>query len=180
MIIAAEILMLLFAMGILWIYVYMLIGEFKGAPFVPTSSKNETEIWDRVKLVRGKLLIDVGSGDGRMLVEAVKRYGVRGVGIEIQPILVGISKLITIINGIKVINFICKDFWKEDLSRADYLYFYLGPKTVEELAKKLEREQKKEQIVISKAFEIKSWKDKVIDRWDSKNGRVWVYKLKQM
>lgn len=165
-----DLIFLAFAIGIAWIYIYMLIGEFKGAPWVPTSKNNEIEIWDRVKLGKGKLLIDVGSGDGRMLREAEKRYGVKGLGIEIQPILGWWSRL----KGTKTI---IGDFWKADLSNADYIYLYLNPWAADKLASKLEVEQKKEQTIISKVFEVKRWKNKIIDKWESKEGRVWVYRI---
>lgn len=177
MILGVELLLFIFAAGILWTYLYMLIGEFKGAPWVPTSAKTQDEIWSRVKFEKGRLLMDIGSGDGRMVITAAQRFGLRGVGIELQPLLVWWSNRLVDYKKLTGVKFVKSDFWKSDLSEADYLYFYLGPKTVERLARKLEKEHKKEQIVIDKAFEIRSWKDKIIDSWETKNGSVWVYKL---
>lgn len=62
-----------------------------GAPYVPTLRSNMMAAFDLLALKPGETLIEVGSGDGRMLLEAARR-GHRAVGYELNPILVALSR----------------------------------------------------------------------------------------
>ncbi len=91
----------------------------------------------------GDLWIDLGSGDGRVLIAACKKYRMQGLGIErIAPLrlysrlkvfLAGESRRIKIQSG---------DFFSYDLSTADIVSFYLLPEAAERLLAKLQKELK--------------------------------------
>jgi len=59
---------------------------FRGAPYVPTHKRTITAALDLLPLHHGDLIIDLGSGDGAVLVAAAKR-GYRAVGYDLNPIL---------------------------------------------------------------------------------------------
>ena len=63
---------------------------FFGAPYVPTRKRDLDKLFTVAKLKQGDMLVDLGSGDGRLLLGAAMR-GVRSVGIELNPILVLIT-----------------------------------------------------------------------------------------
>ena len=65
---------------------------FEGAPYVPTKRKDVRRALKLAKLKPGELIVDLGSGDGRLLAEAAER-GYRAIGYELSPILVLISRL---------------------------------------------------------------------------------------
>lgn len=62
-----------------------------GAPYVPTLRDNMMAAFDLLDLRPGETLIEVGSGDGRMLLEAARR-GYHAVGYELNPLLVILSR----------------------------------------------------------------------------------------
>jgi predicted RNA methylase len=57
-------------------------------PFVPTDEKIVTKMLEMAKVTKTDHLIDLGSGDGRIVITAAKLYGARGLGVEIDPALV--------------------------------------------------------------------------------------------
>lgn len=63
----------------------------RGAPYVPTLSKDARAAIDMVDLQRGTTIVDLGSGDGRILLIAAQR-GYRAIGYELNPLLVILSK----------------------------------------------------------------------------------------
>jgi precorrin-6B methylase 2 len=80
----------------IWILLLIIILAFQfvvlflGAPYVPTLHKQREIALDLLKLKPGQTLIDLGCGDGAMLIEAAKR-GIKVVGYEINPLLVFIA-----------------------------------------------------------------------------------------
>ncbi len=61
-------------------------------PYVPTPMTVVDRMLDLAQVISGDVLYDLGSGDGRIVIRAAKRYGVRGVGVELDPKLVDISR----------------------------------------------------------------------------------------
>lgn len=78
-------------------------------PFVTTPMKVVDEMMDLAQIKKGDVLYDLGSGDGRIPIQAALRYGIRSVGVEIDAELVekaklaakekGVEDLVTIIQG---------------------------------------------------------------------------------
>ena len=83
-------------MIVLWLvlavlFVCFLLIVFRGAPYVPTHKRDVEALFGLYDFKPGEVLVDLGSGDGRVLVEAAKR-GVRAVGYELNPFLVFYSR----------------------------------------------------------------------------------------
>src|ERR1051325_11071344 len=57
-------------------------------PFVPSPMYVVQKMIEAAEIKNGDLLYDMGSGDGRIVIEAAKKYGIRGVGIYLNPELV--------------------------------------------------------------------------------------------
>jgi hypothetical protein len=57
-------------------------------PFVPTPPDVVERMLEMARVKSGDVLYDLGSGDGHIVIQAAKQYGVKGVGIEIDPELV--------------------------------------------------------------------------------------------
>ncbi len=64
---------------------------FFGAPYLPTMKPQIEDALDLLNLKKGDVLLEIGSGDGRVLLAAAQR-GLQGVGYEINPLLVWISR----------------------------------------------------------------------------------------
>ena len=74
------------------------------------------------------LVVDLGCGDGRMLVLAAQKYGSRGIGYDIDPIMVKASRENARVNKVDgLVKIIQADIFTVDISRADVLPLYLLP-----------------------------------------------------
>jgi hypothetical protein len=71
-----------------------------GAGWWPTPMKAVRRMLELVELKEDDTLYDLGSGDGRIVIEAAKKYGARGVGIEADSLRVAVSRLIVRLKGV--------------------------------------------------------------------------------
>jgi len=157
--------------------IFLIVGEMRGAPFVATDKRLLESMFAGIILKPQDTFVDLGSGDGRIVLWAAKKFGCRSVGYEIHPWLVWWSRWKARENKLKKAEFKREDFWKADISLADCVFCYLVPRSMERLGLKLEREGKRGMTVISRAFEIKRWKDKLILRKEVMGKRVYVYTM---
>jgi SAM-dependent methyltransferase len=134
---------LIFLIGLSVYSVSLLYSSVMGAPYVPTSKKQMLAILEKAKLKKGQLFIELGSGDGRIVREAVKRYNVQGIGVEINGLLVMLSNFLAKRSGLKDIQFKKDNIFNTDMSKADAIYMFLMPelmrKLVPSMAKNLKR-----------------------------------------
>jgi SAM-dependent methyltransferase len=76
----------------------------------------------------GELVIDLGSGDGRIVIEAARRYGARGLGVDIDPALVALGRENARKAGVEgLARFEQRDFLELDFGKADIVSAYLLP-----------------------------------------------------
>lgn len=144
-------LFLLFLLAGMTIYTTFLIySSIKGAPYVPTRQKKILRILENAHLKKGGLFVELGCGDGRVVRLAVKKYYVRGVGIDINPLLVIWSRILSRGRA----TFIRQNVYDTDFSKADYLYIFLMPKMVEKLLPKLKKSIRNGTLIISHGFKI--------------------------
>jgi len=128
------------------------------APFAPTPEEAISVALKLAGLREGELLYDLGCGDGRVLIKAVKEFGATAVGFEVQRKLVEEAKKRIRKAGVKGrAKAFKKDFFKEDLSAADVIYAYSYPPTMEALAEKLCRELKHGSRVVTYRYPIQNW-----------------------
>ena len=83
----------LFPLLILLFALFALVSDFKGAPYVPITQQFISQILKKAQLKKGQVFMELGSGDGRVIIEAVAKYQVQGIGIEIHPLLIIYSRL---------------------------------------------------------------------------------------
>src|SRR3989338_8627805 len=88
------ILELLFLGGLAAYSIGLLYSSIMGAPYVPTSKKHIDEILKKANLDKDQTFMELGSGDGRLVRRAVQVYGVKGIGIDINSLLVLLSRLL--------------------------------------------------------------------------------------
>ena len=80
------------------------------------------------------VVIDLGSGDGRIVIAAAKRFGARGMGVEIDPKLVDLSRANARREGVaERTEFVVRDALKTDLSKASVVTVYLLPFLIDQL-----------------------------------------------
>lgn len=155
----------------------LLFSAVKGAPYVPTSRKKLQEIIDMVKPNNNDLFFELGSGDGRLLRYVVSKYSVRGVGIEVNPLLVWISRILAKRSKLKNITFLRQNIFSTDLSEADYIYIFLMPELIVKLLPKFQNELKKGTVIISHGFKIVSWEKKLWKTLPASTFSTYYYKI---
>lgn len=137
----------------------IMLPEFTGAPWVPTSSDRVRKVLAMSELKANELLYDLGSGDGRIVITAARDFEARAIGIEIDPFRVLYSRL-------KILQFDLKDkvrilrgnFFDIDLGEADVVVLFLLQQTNDKLRRKLERELTKPDCrVVSIVFQFEGW-----------------------
>jgi len=128
----------------------------QGAMFHPSARIRVRTFLDHVPMKENELLIDIGCGDGRVLREAARRYGVRSLGFEVNPLAYVLARLRTI--AFKGIEVKMRNFWKTDIRAADVVFCYLFPDVMERLARKLEGELRPGARVVSCNFSLPGWR----------------------
>lgn len=156
----------------------LLFSTIKGAPYVPTSKKQLDVILKNAHLAKGSLLVELGSGDGRMIRYAAKIFGLKGVGIEINPLLVWWSSFLSRRDGTqKTVRFIRKNIFDYSLANADCLYIFLMPELITKLLPKFKKELKKGTLIISHGFKIIGYEKLLIHTVFDKKFSTFYYKV---
>lgn len=155
----------------------LLFSALKGAPYVPTSRKKLTEILNVVKPHTNATFFELGSGDGRMVRFAAQTYGVRGIGIEVNPLLVWWSRLLARRDKIQNVVFLKRNIFSTDMSSASYIYIFLMPELIVKLLPKFEAELKKGTVVISHGFKIIPWEKKLWKTLPSPTFSTFYYRI---
>lgn len=170
-IIAAIYSVLGFFYVILFIFAaYSLYAMISAAPFVPTAKKRVKKMIALSGLRTDMLMMDLGSGDGRIVFEAAKT-GARCVGIEINPVLYYWSRIKQGIRPRKNVLFRRESLWDTDVSHIDVLtIFFIHPK-MEKLMKKLRTEMKPGALIVSYAFTFPGWP------YEIKDDKIYVYRV---
>ena len=112
----------------------VIIPVFFGAPWHPLSDENIDRIIKFADLQPGETFYDLGSGDGRVLIAATREKCVQGVGVEIDPIKVWLSKYFTI--TAELTERVCiyrGNMYDFDVSEADVIYLYVTHQALDRL-----------------------------------------------
>jgi SAM-dependent methyltransferase len=129
---------------------------FFGAPYVPTKIRDVRIAFNDIcKLTPKDVVLDLGSGDGKVLRE-VSRRGAKAVGYELHPILVGITKLLS--RHDKNVQVKLGNFWHMTFpSNTTVVYLFGDSRDILRMTKKIESEAlrlKRELRVLSYGFEL--------------------------
>lgn len=125
---------------------------FFGPPYLPTIHKNVETALDLLELKPGQTLLDLGSGDGRVLIAAAKR-GLNVVGIELSPVLVVISWLRTR-RYRKQVRIIWGNYFAVRWPLADAIFTFMIPRQMPKLDERIEEWHDKPLRLASFAFAI--------------------------
>ena len=134
-------------------------------PYVPTPENVVAKMLELVNLKPADVLFDLGSGDGRIVVTAARKYGVRGVGYDLNPERIQEANENAKKAGVTgKVEFRQKDLFTADLHDATVVTLYLLPSVNLKLRPKLFAELKPGSRVVSHDFDMGDWKpDKTAD-----------------
>jgi len=141
--------LILVLIGLVLIFTFVI---FFGAPYLPTLKKRTVDALELLDLKPGQTLLELGSGDGRVLKRAAG-LGIKGIGYELNPLLVWYSR-ISCWRYRELVRFECRNYWSITLPPSDGIYVFLLDKFMPRLDKKIVAEAKKPVKVVSYAFKI--------------------------
>lgn len=146
--------------------------------FLPTPPETVAEMLRLAKLKPGDVLYDLGSGDGRIPIAAARDYGVRAVGIDIDPALVAKAQEHARQAGVTDrVTFRQADLFHANISEASVVTLYLSNALNERLLPKLLRELRPGTRIISHDFKMGNWKPEQTIRvpWLNLHRTVYVW-----
>lgn len=127
-------------------------------PYVPTPMHIVKAMLDMARVGPEDLVLDLGSGDGRIVRTAAKDYGARGLGIEIDLERMRLAEDLARKEGVSErVTFIHRDLFTADVSSATVLTMYLLPEPVNRLRGQLLAQLKPGTRVISEDFRVRGW-----------------------
>ena len=131
----------------------------KDVPWVPTRPEVVTAMVELARVRSGDVVYDLGCGDGRIVIAAVKIRGVRGVCVDIDPELIVDSRKAAKAAGVADrIRFVRADLFRVPIREATVVMMYLLPDVNLRLRPRLRRELRPGTRVVSHAFSMGDWK----------------------
>ena len=144
--------------------------QYPDVIYVPTPHEVVDKMLEIAKVGKGDVLYDLGSGDGRIPVTAAKRFGIRAVGIDIDPERIREANENAKKNGVtNLVQFRQEDLFKTNFSDATVVTLYLLPDLNVKLRPRLFAELKPGTRIVSHQFDMGKWKP---DRTVELNGRT--------
>jgi ubiquinone/menaquinone biosynthesis C-methylase UbiE len=142
-------------------------AQGSAGPYVPTPTPIVNELLKMADIRSGEFLVDLGSGDGRIVITAASQYGARGFGIDIQQSLVDLAGENARKAGVAdSVRFVAGDLFNTDLSRADVVTVYLLPSSVPNLVPKLQRELRPGTRIVSHDYPLTPWAPERVQVFD--------------
>ena len=128
-----------------------------GAAWAPTPMKAVGRMLELAELKEDDTLYDLGTGDGRIVIEAARRYGARGVGIEADLLRVAVSRLIVRLKGVHgLVTIVRGNFFSESIAEASVVTLYLRRKTNRRLKQRL-LELRDGARIVTYTWKIEGW-----------------------
>ena len=151
--------------------------EGKDVIWVPTQDKLVEAMLDMAKVTPADFVMDLGSGDGRIVIAAAKR-GARALGIEYNPDMVELSKRKAKEAGVSdKASFVKADIFESDLSRATVITMYLLPNLNLKLRPAL-LELRPGTRIVSHDFTMGDWEADETISADAATAHLWIVPAK--
>jgi SAM-dependent methyltransferase len=138
-------------------------APMKLAPFLTTPDDVVDRMLQFAEVGRNDVVYDLGSGDGRIVIAAAKKYGAHGVGIDFDPQLVARSRVNAKAAGVEdLVEFITEDARKADVSRATVVTLFLLNSSNLQLRPILTKQLKPGARIVSHQFKMGDWEPEKI------------------
>ncbi|WP_337185163.1 class I SAM-dependent methyltransferase [Phenylobacterium sp.] len=144
--------------------------------YVPTPNNTVEAMLALGEVKAGDVLYDLGSGDGRIPIAAARKFGVRGVGIDINPERIAEANENAKAAGVtQLVQFRNEDLFTADFKEATVITLYLLPSLNVKLMPRL-LELKPGTRIVSHAFDMGDWEpEKTVDVEDG--GRIYLWRV---
>ena len=159
----------------LWDGLYLGKQTFADVPYVSTPHEVVIEMIRLADVKASDVVYDLGCGDGRLVIEAAKKTGCRGVGVDIDAELIAASESNARIAGVEDrVRFVRQDFFETDIREATVMLIYLFTNVNIRLRPKFLGEMKPGSRLVSHAFDLGDWKPDFSSRVGSRSVHFWV------
>jgi ribosomal protein L11 methylase PrmA len=163
---------------LLAIAVFALVSSYLstlwGAPWAPTSLATVDQMLRLANVQPGQTMVDLGAGDGRIVVRAARRFGARSIGVEIDPVRCLIANGIVRLLGLRRVAHVeYGNMFDFDLGQADVVTLYLLQGTNQRLKDRLAEQLRPGTKVVSHVFSFSGWTPVAIDE----GKRIFVYEI---
>ena len=156
---SARITLLTFAMLSFHAAALVSAQEGKIVPYVPTPQEVVDRMLELAQVKKGDVVYDLGSGDGRIVVTAAKKYGVKAIGFEIDPQRIKESHENIKKAGVEnLVEIRQQDIRTVDLSAANVLTMYLLPEVNLMIRPNIWKQMKPGSRIVSHDFDMAEWK----------------------
>lgn len=160
------------------------ISKALDVPYVPTPTMVVAKMLELAQPTLNDTLYDLGSGDGRIVITAAQKYGVQGVGFDLNPQRIRESNENARRAGVEErVKFFERDLFEVDLSDASVVTLYLLPDVNAKLLSKFQNELKPGARVVSHNYPIGAWEPNRVIEMDIAGVKhyvyFWVVKAKQ-
>jgi len=127
-------------------------------PFVPTPVEVIDKILELAEVKKGDVVYDLGSGDGRIVIRAAQKHGVRAVGIEMDSLLLAKARKDAKAAGVShLVEFRAEDALKADISKATVVTLYMLPWFNEAMKPSFKKYLKPGTRIVAHDFGIEGW-----------------------
>lgn len=141
------------------------------APYVPTPQDVVERMLELAGVGPGDVVYDLGCGDGRLVITAARKYGARGVGVDIEPERISESQANAKAAGVEsLVTFRLQDAMTVDVSEATVVTLYLLSSSNLKLRPMLTRQLRPGSRVVSHAFSMGDWKPEKVETFTDANG----------
>jgi precorrin-6B methylase 2 len=145
-----------------------------GAPYVPTPKESVRKMLELANVNQGDFLVDLGSGDGRVIIMAAEEFGATALGIEADPIRVKWSRYqIRKRHLEEMVDVVWGNFFSQSLERATVVFVYQGDDVNQKLKLKLLNELQPGTRLVTYCFPFDGWDPVEI----TKKPNLYLYKV---
>ncbi|MEZ2623263.1 class I SAM-dependent methyltransferase [Paenalcaligenes hominis] len=146
---------------------------FLDVPFVPTDDALIAAMLRLVDIKKTDTLYDLGAGDGRIVITAAQKFGIRAIGVELDPLRVSEAMEDAAHARVEhLVDFLEEDLFKADFSSASVVTMYLMDSVNVMLRPRLLNELRPGTRIVSHAFDMGDWRADV----EESLGGITLYK----
>ncbi len=168
MVLFLQLVIIAFLLYVIWNVTYTMI---RGAPYAPLGEEKTRVMMSLLKVEQGKKAIDLGAGDGRIVIALAKK-GFESHGYEINPLLALWAKWNIKQAGVSKNAFIhIGDFWETDLGKFDVITIYLTSHIMRRLEKKIMKEAVQGAQIVVNYFKLPTLKP------TREKNKMYLYKI---
>ena len=171
MITITTLLLIIVAIAVLFVF-WVIWTDIIGAGWEPTSKILVRKMLEIAEVNSEDILYDLGSGDGRIIIETARKYNANAVGIEADPLRYIWSKLMILLYGVnQKVKVIWGNFFNKDLTSATIVTLFLSSKANQQLKTKLQNDLKPGTRIVSYYWTFHEWEPVKEDRKD----KIYMY-----